>query len=198
MAHSGESYTKDSDYIHPRVLRRPEYSDNYNNKAFPNCREKNERGECAEYHGDVNRSEGGLRVSNYTEFRRDIGARLTFSADLIGKYAEGSSFAPAYMRMTLMETPAEWGFDGKGIRFSHRLKGFESRTVSRVYNIGTNLALSGDWGNGDWMWTINNNVGGYREHDTYENVVLIDQSKKAFAEGRYNPFEGVGFCRGCQ
>ena len=206
-----ESFASDLDYYKPSVFRNPRFSDNYENfrvynQAFPNCPEgdRNSKGECAWYHGDISRTSTAYKISNYTEFRRELGAGLTFTADLVGKYAQGSSYGPAYMRILLRDSEIPDGWDlantldytpgaRSAIRFTHRLRGYESGTISRIYNVGSNLGLSGDWGSGDWMWSINNNIGGYRESSTYENSVLIAETKKVFRDNRYNPFEGSEF-----
>ena len=207
-----DQYTKDIDYLNPKALRNERYSDNYSTsrereQAFPNCQEKDRiDGECAWYHGDISRSGTAYRISNFTEYRRDFGAGLTLTADLTGKYAEGSSYSPGYMyiRLKSNEVPEQWTTGAlrnfkydrsidRMIRFSHRLQGVERKSISRVYNAGVNVGLSGDFADGDWMWSINNNTGGYKESDTDKNMVLIDQTKKVFRENRYNPFEGGDF-----
>ena len=210
--YSTELFSRDLDYIHPRVLRSTMYSDNYQtnvsyNQAFPACQEKNARGECTQYHGDINRSDGGYKISNYTEFSKDIGSSITFNMDFLGKYGEGSDYRPPYMVIRYAEgekIPDSWmtlmlarnpELTDKVTRMSisHRLRGYESEIISQVYNVGSNIGLSGDLGSGDWMWSLNNNIGGYREAETLENRILLAEAKKVFQEERYNPFVGEGF-----
>ena len=204
--YSAGGHTRDVDYVHPRVLRRERYSDNYQlegvtprKTAFPTCQDVNDIGECAWYHGDVNRSSESYKISNYTEFNRYLGRGIHFNGDFIGRYSEGGSYAPAYMRLTLLpneippNSPA-WVQGGR-VRFTHRLGGYEALNTASVYNLGSNLGLSGDFSEGDWMWSLNNNFSGYSESETYGNRVLIEESKKVFAEDRYNPFVGEGFSK---
>ena len=211
MATAQESYTKELDFIHPRTLRSIGTSDNYRvyglmreSAPFANCEELSKE-MCSQYHGDISRSDGGLRVSNYTELRYDITSNITLTADLVGKYGEGSSYGPLSMRFELAPDEyhpswaaenVDWNTPGnrdRWINFSHRLKGLEQKITGKSYNIGTNIGLSGDWADGDWMWVVNNNLSGYREQNTNGSMFLLEESKKVFRENRYNPFAGATF-----
>ena len=205
-----ERYSRDRDYIAPRVLKNINYSDNYSTArsettAFPNCKELIKE-KCAQYHGDVSRYGDYYRVSHFSEFRQDMKSGLVLNADFMGYYAQGSSYNPAYMDFSSEhalkpeEIPDSWNLsenlsynEGETLEFSHRLKGFERMTHSWQYSLGGNIGLSGDFADGEWAWSVNNNIAGYKERDVYKNSVLVDRAKRVFKEGRYNPFQGEGF-----
>ena len=205
-----ERYSKDRDYIAPRVLSNTNYSDNYtvsgsDTAAFPNCKELLEE-KCAQYHGDISRYGEYYRMSHFSEFHRDLGSGLALNADFMGYYAQGSSYNPAHMNFSSEhalkpeEIPDSWNLadrlnyrEGETLEFSHRLKGFEHIVRPHQFSLGGNIGLSGDFIDGEWAWAINNNIAGYREKSVHENSVLIAQSKRVFGEGRYDPFAGVGF-----
>ena len=200
-----ERYVKDRDYLAPRVLRNSNYSDNYSTpgsstSAFPNCEERTGE-KCTQYHGDISRSGSYYRISHLSQFHKDMENGLVLNADFMGYYAEGSSYNPAYMNFSSEnalkpeEIPDSWNLagilnynTGETLEFSHRLKGFERIVDFHQYSLGGNVGLSGDFADGEWAWSANNNIAFYREKGAYKNSVLIDQSKRIFQEERYNPF----------
>ena len=210
VAHTRERYKKDRNYIDPESLRKSTHSDNYSTPsagttAFPNCRERT-GDRCTQYHGDVDRVGKYYRISNFSEFRRELGDGVELNVDFVGRYTKKSYYDPLSMKFTstnaLMpeEIPESWNAskqlnysEGEILEFTHRIKGHESRDDLQTDNLGGNIGLRGDFAGGDWAWSVNNNIGSYRESRTYGSAILIAQTKRAFQEGRYNPFEGMGF-----
>ena len=208
--YADEQYTKDKPYLNPDYLKNTRYSDNYitpqssGMKAFPNCTEKKGR-QCAQYHGDINRTGEEFQISSYSDLELDVENGMTVHADLLLHYDESSSYTPldfGGLRFEGDEVPAEWNLtevlagdyqEGDYIYLYHRFPGEEKYSNERKGLI-LNLGLSGDFFDMDgWKWKANNNVGYYEDTSSYESTFLIDETKKAFMENRYNPFVGLGF-----